>query len=126
MQRRIAGFETIYQVVSYLSGASIRHQVTVGEIVATGEKSRIRASLPQQKTTAAPGDAAYSFGAYVRLLGEVEASCHDLLAKHRTMNVEQHEASFRDLRQLAAFLAEQTSLLEKRQPPLLPSRSSAR
>ncbi|MFJ2917686.1 hypothetical protein [Streptomyces sp. NPDC087307] len=68
VQRRIAGFETIYQVVSYLSGASIRHQVTVGEIVATGEKSRIRASLPQQKTTAAPGDAAYSFGAYVRLL----------------------------------------------------------
>ncbi|MFD3846277.1 restriction endonuclease [Streptomyces microflavus] len=114
VQRRVAGFETIYQVVSYLSGASIRHQVTVGEVVATGERSRIHASLPQQKTTAAPGDAAYSFGAYVRLLGEVEASCHDLVAKYRTVNAEQHEASYRELRQLAAFLAEQTRLLEKK------------
>lgn len=114
LQRRIAGLETIYQVVSYLNGASIRHQVTVGEIVATGEKSRIRASLPQQKMTAAPGDAAYSIGAYVRLLGEVEASCHELVAKYRTVDTEQCEASYQDLQRLATFLAEQTSLLEKK------------
>ncbi|MEU6988005.1 restriction endonuclease [Streptomyces sp. NPDC046324] len=114
VQRRIAGFETIYQVVSYLNGANIRHQVTVGEIVATGEKSRIRASLPQQKTAAAPGDAAYSFGAYLRLLGEVEASCHELVAKYRTVDGEQREESYQDLRQLAAFLAGQASLLEEK------------
>lgn len=113
VQRSIAGFDTIYQVVTYLNGSNIRHKVTVAEVLPAGTPSPTLSRLALDPASAPKTYNGYSPDAYERRLREAERAYSTLIAKFQTTDPGSRSNHYLDLTRLATFLEDQTRLLDE-------------
>ncbi len=120
VQRCIAGFDTIYQVVTYLNCRRIFHNVTVGEVLPAGTHSPTRSELVPEPASDPETPTGYSPAAYERRLREAEERYGALIARFQRMDLGSRSNHYRGLTRLAAFMEEQVRLLDETAAPAEP------
>ncbi|MFE7092943.1 restriction endonuclease [Streptomyces erythrochromogenes] len=119
VQRYIAGFDTIYQVVTYLNCRRIFHNVTVGEVLPAGTHSRIRSELVPNPTIEIEAPTNLTPAAYELRIREAEERFRALMARFQNADLGSSNR-YRELTRLGAFMEQQARLLDETAAPTEP------
>ncbi|MEV0317140.1 restriction endonuclease [Streptomyces sp. NPDC050658] len=115
IQHRLAGFDTLCQVVTYLNGNRIFHKVTVGEILPPGSGALGPVATPQS-TAASHTPTSYDPDDYARQLREADVAYRTLMAQYQTRDARTREALSSELANLVALLKDQGRVLDEKSP----------
>lgn len=127
IKHRLAGFDTLCQVVSYLNGNRLFHKVTVGEILPPGTRPLTPHTLPPNPSTtprptaASDTPASYSPDDFAHQLREADEAYRTLMARFQAKDARTRGIYYPDLTRLVAFLEGQGRLLHERSASTIPS-----